>query len=164
MSTPDVKGPYGEAWRYPLPAVGARKTRDQDGTLAAWLVYAPKSHLIWPHKLVSVIHLRDIPGVKPAYRSYPEAEYELNIVSLDPEKHPNPVIEDVDKGLSMLHPPDVIVQFHRIKDEQVIMMLDWAIQAIVDGHLVPDQDYRSHWREAVQTTIAHIIDGSHAMA
>ncbi len=59
---------------------------------------------------------------------------------------------------------DVIVQFHDVKDEQVVMMMDWAIDAIVNGHLVPDQDYRRHWAEAVATTVSHIKTGRHVTA
>lgn len=164
MRPADKEGPYGKAWTCALPPLGQRDKPDADGCLAYWLVLAPKSHIYWPYKLISALHLRDIPGAKPAFKVYPEAQYELNILSINPELCPNPDPDDLLKGYPTLRPADVVVQFHDVKDEQVVMMVDWAINAIVQGQLVPDQDYRSHWADIISTTIDHIKTGKHVMA
>ena len=78
MREPDVIGNVARAWRVPKPPDAPK---DQDATVAAWLIEGP-FHPAWQHWLMSVVHLREIPGVKPAVKRYPEAAYEFLIASL----------------------------------------------------------------------------------
>jgi hypothetical protein len=156
---PDLKGVGGRAWNLPLVS----RVADHDACLGLWLVHSPPSHPFWPWKLVSVIHLRDIPGVKPALKRYPEAEYEFMIMAINPETCPNPDPEDYRHGYPLLEPPDVVEQFHvKNNDHDAKRILEACISGIMSGSILPDEDYRSRWKETIAGTAAHFRSGAHA--
>jgi hypothetical protein len=158
MREPDLKGKAAKAWNLRL----VRTRPDHEGCLAGWLVHAPYSHPIWPWKQISVIHLRDIPGVKPAVKHYAEAEYEFSIVSINPEECPHPDPDEVAEGYPSLIPPDVIAQFDvKGSDHDAVRVCESAIRAIVNGVMVPDVDYRAVWKQAVEGTAKHFRTGAH---
>jgi hypothetical protein len=96
----------GRAWKLAIQTQHV----DQTATLSFWLIDAPHSHPFWPWHVLALVHLRDIEGQsKPAHKRYPEAEYELLILAIDPEVCP-PDPDDYDGGFT-LSPPDVMEQF-----------------------------------------------------
>lgn len=129
--------------------------------IAAWLVDRPGAHPWWHHYLVSVVHLRDVPGVPPAKKSYPEAAYEFQIVSIDPERCPSPQPDA--NGYPMLLPPDVIYQFHGVTEEDAVRICELAITAISKGLLSPDSDFASAWKESLSKTVKHFVEGRHVI-
>jgi hypothetical protein len=155
---PDRTGPAGTAWLVKAPEGGPP---DWQGSIAAWIVNQPGAHPFWRYWFVGVVHLRDIPGVKPAKKRYPLAAYEFIILALDPEK-PLPEIDGHRNGnpMKMLMPPDVVLQFHGLDDKRAEELAGLAVAAIINGQMSPDQDYRGMWRAAIQSTIEH-LQGKH---
>lgn len=157
MTPPTKIGYAGQAWHIENDS----DVPDHRATLASWLVKRPGAHPFWQWWLLSVISLRDIEGVPPAHKRYPEAEYEFMIATVDPESHPDPKPEDALPGFGLLRPIDVIVQFHGVTDDQARRIAGLAIDAIVHGMLSPDQDYRRSWESAIRNTVDHFVQGVH---
>lgn len=130
--------------------------------ICTWLLTGP-FHMAWHWWMLSVVSLKDIPGVPPATKTYPEAEYEFGIYSLSGEVN----IEAADKadlanrGYDILSPADAIVHFHDCNDEQAEQVCDLAVRAIILGAVSPDSDYRSWWRKAIPNTVEHVVTGGH---
>ncbi len=150
----DLVGQCGKAWLLKMPE------DSQKAGLASWLVNRPGAHPYWQWWLVGVTHLRDVPGMKPAHKKYPEAEYEFLIFSIDPTACPNPEPDDPN-GYPHLTPIDVVEQFHGIKDSDAVRLCEGAVQGIVNGVISPDQDYRSMWSQMIAGTVAHFSQGKH---
>ena len=153
MREPDLKGACGKAWLLKAQA-------DKPASLASWLVNRPGAHPHWQWWLVSVVHLRDVPGLPPANKQYPEAEFEFLIYSIDPTSCPNPVPDD-DGGYPHLIPFDVVEHFHGIQDGEAVRLCEGAIYSIVEGIISPDQDYRPVWSQLIAGTVRHFVEGKH---
>src|SRR4029077_7173447 len=118
----------GRAWLLKMqPSLPAH-----EACLGMWLIHAPQSHLIWPWRLISVIHLRDIPGVTAATKRYAEATHELMVLSIDPEACPNPDPDAPDNHYPTLRPIDVAEQFHGLSDLDAAHLLELSVQACLD--------------------------------
>lgn len=161
MRDPDIRGPYGEAWDLDLvPKPG--DPPDVLGSLRGFLVRAPKRHPLWEHWIVCVVHLRPIPGQsRPAVKHYPEAEYEMLILALNPEKAPHDPDGWREKGFAWMTPPDVVEQFHGVTDSQAAKLCGLVVRHIVEQGASPDQDYRTYWAKMIHGTVAHYRDGRH---
>lgn len=146
MREPDFEGPGGKAWNI--------KSAIPSPTLASYLIYAPYSHPVWPYKWLSIIHLRDEPGIDPPTKYHPEAEYELILMPIDPEAMPHP--DPDEQPFMILVPPDVMEQFHGITDDEVKEIGAILIQNVIAGLLIPDQDWRRHWRKMLDQIIVFI--------
>lgn len=147
MKAPDKTGVGGrEAWKV---------RSDRETTLNAWIVRCPGLHAFWDKWLISVVHLRHVPGTPPAEKQYPEAEYEFMILSCDPKHDPDVETPEI----RFLMPPDAIVQFHGMTDEQVTKLCDLAIDAILRGEAHPDSDFRSEWKSMIKATVEHFTTG-----
>lgn len=156
MRDPDLQGPYGRGWQ--LKHIETRP--DHQASLGTWLVNCPNAHPFWHWWMVGMVSLRDIPGVKPATKRYPEAEYEFMIYSINPEECPNPEPDDPE-GYPHLLPVDVVEQFHGVTERDAGRILTSAIQAIMNGVLSPDQDYRQAWKASLAATVQHFSSGHH---
>lgn len=118
--------------------------------ISQWLLKSEKGifHPIWDRWGLSVVHLRNIPGVKPPVLQFPGATHELVIVSLDPEADPiDP--DQVEPGLPWMQPVEVTQQFTVPKDTHALMLLEGVVESIVEGYSSPDRDYRRLWEEAI---------------
>jgi hypothetical protein len=146
MRAADRKGLVAEAWL--SRAVPERP--QQEASLVQWVVKGP-FHPAWEYWVLAVISLEEIPGAPSAHKKYPEAEYELMIVSLNPECYPPD--PDVADGLDFLLPIDLIYQFDGVSDAQAMEIASLAVQAICDGRISPDQDFRSVWEKALDATV-----------
>lgn len=154
MRTPDKRGIAGRGWELPL----VRKRIHQLACLAAWLVHAPESHIIWPYKLVGLIHLRPIVGVPSPTLHYAGAQFELTVVSINPERCPEPDPDLSNEGYPILRPVDVVEQFHGVDDATALQVCMGAIDSICAGQLIPDQDFRSHWHSDIQERVRRLRD------
>lgn len=159
---PDVKGQYAEAWLCtPHPQTAA-----EQAALATYLVKMPNTHPLWDHWIITAVHLRDIEGAPPAKKQYPEAEYELMILALNPEENPAEIDPDnLPRPLPWLSPPDAIVQFHcNGMDQAAVRITQLVIETIGRGRVSPDQDFRSFWEQSIKTTAQHYREGRHAVS
>ncbi len=152
---PDVKGPYGRAWFIET------KRPEHAACLGSWIVNVPGAHPYWEHWLVALVHLREVPGVAPAKKKYPEAEFEFSIQSINPETCPEPDPDKAEEGYPLLQPVDVVEQFHGVSDRDARRIVDTCIEAMVHGRISPDQDFRPMWNRTIQGTVAHFRAGKH---
>jgi hypothetical protein len=147
LREPDIPGQAGKGWK-----VKVQPPQDET-TLSAYLVSVYGAHPIWNWWLISFIHLRDIPGMPAAKKDYPEATYELLILTINPKSCP----PDPDNpNYEYLVPVDVQIQFHGLEDEDVKELCKQAVTAIVDGCISPDQDYRFAWRELIKHKVQEL--------
>lgn len=143
MRTPDQMGKAGQAWRL--------VASNPIACLEGWLVQRPGAHPLWEWWVASVVHLREEPGLPPAAKSYPKAQYEFQIRTLDPEFRADPDLWDL--GYRFLEPADVIEQFHGVTDDQARFVCTESVRRIVDGGISPDSDYRSSWSIEIQDRV-----------
>lgn len=149
---PDVEGPHARAW---VTTLAEDHRPDQEATLSSYLVYFPASHPFWPTYLVAMIHLRDMPGVPPANKDFPEAEYEFMIVALDPEGTPgHPLAVDDMQSFRHLTPINVRVQFNAASDDDARQRCTDAVTLICQqgAGIEPDDDARVRpwWTENIR--------------
>lgn len=172
MRDPDYKG-VASVWRLRHEPVMDEAHTDSWGypsaSLADWIVNGPY-HPLWRWWYVGLVHLRSIPGAPPANKQYPEAEYEILCMSLDPDGQPGrakvPDLEKIEAGdmkgglPGFLSPPDWAVQFHGVTDEQAVEVADLAARAIANGQSC-DSDFRSWWHAAIPNTVKHVLGLPH---
>lgn len=162
MPPPTLEGRAAKAWRLPLNP----QTPDQAAGLAHWLVEHPSAHPYWTRWHVSLIHLRDIPGVPPAKKRSAEVTHEFIIYALNPDsygEHPKAFTE-AKFSFRYLTPVDVVEQFELPADSLAIHIAELAVRAICDGLASPDQDFRRWWGQTIQATAAHYRTGKHGVA
>ncbi len=73
MREPDYSRENRRAWK----SQAEHTKKEHQGHLATFLVNSPIAHPIWSYWMVALVHLRDIPGVPPARKHYPDAEFEF---------------------------------------------------------------------------------------
>lgn len=155
MREPDKEGVFAKAWLSRL-----RGTKPaHEAHLASWVINGDSFHPLWRWWVMTLIHLRDIPGVKPARRRYPEAGYELLIVTINP--HDTPPDPDLTASVHYLYPPELVYHFDGVTDEQALEILGHGVTAVLSGHLHPDVDWRPLWESALNDTIDHYRRGLH---
>lgn len=174
MRPPEKRGPVAQAWeqtiertRAQTEAMGEQYMDDWDASIGLFFLTGP-FHPLWTWWAIALCHLRDLPGLTPAKRHYPEAEYEFAIWSMDapgfdPDHaehwashllHPADVVKHFDIGTVLL-----VVERDRIARE----VLEIAVDAIVAGHASPDSDNRAWWKRCIDGTVEHILTkGQHA--
>lgn len=157
---PDHVGQAARAWRVDLSKI-VHPTPDTTATLASWFVNAPGAHLCWSWWVVSVIHLRPIPGVRPAHITRPNAMHELIVFAQDPDHAlpdpRSPRLED----FRALSPIDVSEQFMVPNDADAAALCEQLVKGCCDGRLSPDQDYRRLWAAYIQGGAQHVRAGLH---
>lgn len=155
MRDPDKRGLGTEAWRSRMASV------DEDPRVAAniegWVVKGPY-HPAWSYWMVGCIDLAEHPGVDPPKKQYPEAEFEVMIVSLDPKCYPPD--PDSPAGLTFLTPPDLVFQFDGVTREQAGEICSLVVDHALNGRSL-DSDFRAWWESALRETVAHYKAGRH---
>lgn len=129
--------------------------------LAVYLVNADGWHIGWNWWQVSVVHLRDEPGVAPARKHYPIAEYEIQILAIDPSHNLPDPDAPLPQDIRPLHPFDLIHQFHGVTDEQAAEIAALVVERAVNENVPLDQDLRTFWQEAIDSTVVHYREGVH---
>jgi hypothetical protein len=141
------------------------KTPAQAANLASWPIEAPGQSPAWSHYLLSVAHLRPMPGVDPPAKQFPEAEHEILLVALDPAIGPR---ADDQETWHHLIPANAAVQFGGATDEEAVRVLDLAAKAVCDGVLPAEPAFprrgQEVWKRAIQETAAHVVFGGHGRA
>lgn len=102
------------------------------------------------------MHLREIEGTKPAYKKYPDAQHELQVLAIHPDALPDP--DDTSTWKYMM-PPDVVEQFHGLNDEQTVQLATMLVAHVCKGLLSPDSDWRARWKQHVAATVEHMTTG-----
>lgn len=161
MRKPDLHG-HADAWVIPIDKTREGWLPDWDGTLCLYLLHCTWSHPMWSWYHICGIHLRDIPGVKPPHKHFPEASHEIMILALNPRMKPDPdLLAQGKQDLDFLTPPDLIHQVTGITDDQFKQLVQEVVVTIVEGRMAPDQDFRGLWRRAIDATVQHIKEGKH---
>ncbi len=159
---PTLEGPAAKGWQLDRSKY-AHKDPAQECQLTTWIVQRPGAHPFWEHWVVSVIHLRDIPGVGAAHKTYPAAGYELTIATLNPEKFEGDIDDAEVNGFGLLQPFDVTFQFDGIGDADAVILGRLVVEHIARGGLSPDQDFRSAWEVTLANTVKCIKSGKHVI-
>lgn len=132
LGTPAIVGSHGTAW----PSGHTPST-----TLAAWIVHAPSYHVAWHSYLISVVHLRNLPGLPKVVKYDERATHEVGVLALAPEQPP------LTPGgpIKYLTPPNYMEQFLAVDDDAAVAHVLRAVVDICNGDLSPDTDFRADW-------------------
>lgn len=141
MREPDKIGNVGKAW-----IVGRKKTKAHEATLLDYIINCPEIYPFW--WAMSLIHLRDIDGVSPANKQYPEAEYELIVLEKNPEAPP-PKPDDL--VFYWLFPPNICKQFHGVTDEDAKGICSDVVEHIINGSISPDN--KKAWQTFIENKL-----------
>lgn len=161
MRPPDMKGETGRAWRVRDVEV-SEGPPDWKACIALWLVEAPGRHPLWSWWSMTVIHLRPIPGARPAHIRREGATHEFMWAALDPDRSPPLAqIEGKLEPLPWLTPFDLVHQVVGISDQQAASILAACVRGIVYHRASPDSDLRSWWERSLDETVAHHLAGGH---
>lgn len=147
MREADLIGSCGRAW-----LLRHNDETPNTATICGWLVNRPGAHPHWQWWVVALITLKDLPGIQPARKTYPEAEYELLIYAIDPTNCPAPE-PDNPNGYPPLLPIDVMYQFHGISEKVSQRLVSIVVQTILVGRVSPDQDFRRVWDGLLTKTL-----------
>lgn len=148
MRTPDaISGARGTAR---LASLTAAELAAAPAHLSLWLVHAPGYHIAWDHYLCTVCHLRDVPGVEPAHKTYPGAEHELMVFAAKFDKRPEDERSPNCWMRNRLVPQNIVFQFHGMGDDGARQLLAKLVGAFCTGALSPDTDYRRMQQAALQ--------------
>jgi hypothetical protein len=155
MRTPDFSGVAGwRAWT----VKNTLAKPDHAASVASYLLFCPGAHPLWSYWNLGVVHLRPLPGVRPAIITRPGATHEILMAALDPDTTPDP--DDVGEGWPWLRPFDLVEQFQVPGDEYARQLARLMVEMIMHGNS-PDSDYRRSWQNVVQATAAHYREGRH---
>lgn len=153
---PDYDGRW-RVWRVPLDLKPA--TLDQTAALGTWLADCPgMHHAFWRCWSISLIHLRDIPGVRPATKQRPDATHEVISAAIDPSTAPS---TESPLSHAIMRP---IVQFKSPSDELALRVMHAAARAIASCMISPDSDYRTAWELWLQGTADCFASGGHPVS
>ncbi len=140
---------------------GASLTPAQAACLESWIIDAPGQSPAWQQYHVGLIHLREIPGVEPAHKQYPEAQYEIMLHALSPDVI---AVPDDLQTLRHLHPANHVQQFHGINDEQAVEILRGLVKLVLAGEL-PAEPLLStgggadrQWAAATQSLLSQCLN------
>lgn len=134
LGEPQIKGPHGQAWLRRTLNVGDPKS---ESGLGVWIVWAPWAHPVWHSYVLSLIHLRPIPGEADANIYREGATHELVLLALNPEHRAG--------KLSTLYPANFAAQLIEDSDDKAQEICEHAVREICQGILSPDTDFRSMW-------------------
>jgi hypothetical protein len=134
-------GPINAYWACDIP--------EGVPNIAFWLLHSPKTHAVWDYWMVSLIHLRDVPGVPAAVKQDPSHTHELLIFALQRGSLPPNPAEP--QGFEALTPPDLVQGFVAASDAEAVSILERMLERFIDGHLPPDVDFARLWKRLLLT-------------
>jgi hypothetical protein len=132
-------------------------------TLATYLLESKHFHPHWSRRLLSVIHLRPVPGVQEPVIRVPGATHEIMIASLDPEFYADHATLPPASGFRILSPLDVAEQFIVPADQFAMRLLRIGVEACCTGISSPDSDHRYSWHMAIRETAAAYCNGKESI-
>ncbi len=123
-----------------------REENQERSALAAWLLNIPWVNEARPFYVLTLCHLRPVIGsIGNLQKLYPEAQYELMVVTVDPETTPDP-----DEGAFILLPPvNILLQFDGLSDDSVKNLARALAQATVSGKISPGRNMDPVWKAVV---------------
>jgi hypothetical protein len=115
---------------------------------------------MWEYFVVVLVHLRDAEAIAPAHKEFKEAQYDVTVMTLDPE-WPVPDLELLEDGgihsggqLVALEPAEFTAQFPDVGgDGFAYEIVEQHVRAVVEGRLIPDADYRTQWGQALAAAV-----------
>jgi len=117
-----------------------------------YLIQGP-FHPLWNQWILSLVCLADFEGAEPAKKESPDMTHEIIVAAVNPDFKVNP--NEIPKDLKLLIPRDVVKQFKVPVDLDAEDLASKIIKYIIDGHLSPDQDYRSVWNQIIEKSAEH---------
>lgn len=122
----------GFGWAQEFFLAGDAKAEVQ---VSSWFMCLPGQGINYDKFILSMISLKDCPGLPPAHRRYAAAEFELIVVALNPEG--NPDVKDPGSWWHMA-PLNVEHQFHGVDRAQAARMADRLALACTEGRLLAE--------------------------
>ena len=101
-------------------------------TVAAWFLTCPRQSPLWERYVLSVVHLRPMPGVPAPQLVFEGATHELDLLALDPDPDPQ---ANRPETWRFLMPVNYSGQLRLPSDDAARDLLVRAAQAVVDGQL-----------------------------
>lgn len=158
-------GPAGAATRLDITRTRSDPA-DSVATLGMYWLVCPGQSPYWDTYTLAIIHLRDIPGVKPAHIRLPGATHELFLTALDPTHNVHPEKPKTWKHLTPINLMEqVILPDPPEGDEAALNLLDMAAKAIVGGLTWAEPPLSGQiepWRTMLIKTTAHLRGEEHA--
>ena len=154
---PDMEGPFGRAWNRLTYALEPGDPNDWMATVAAWVIASPQFHPFWDAWNLYGLSLKDIPGVRPAHKHYSDAEWEIGILSVEPETSID--LSNPKGSIKFLDPADLCKQFHGVTGQHVKDMAARMVELIVKHGWSPDSDNRGTWEVLIDRTVEHTRAG-----
>lgn len=153
LTPPSSIGTRGRFWDIPLDRVREGRRAADDCTIAICIVEAPYANMTSHSFVMSIIHLRSIPGVPPAAIHMPGATHEIMISPLDPKKERELLVSGREFSRELFNDKvNFVGQVILTSDVPGLTGDDMAhdlllktAQDIADAKLNPDKDYRRHW-------------------
>lgn len=155
-----IEGPCGRADLVDLSPHAATRP-DWAATMATWFLTCPGQSPAWSCYGLSTIHLREMPGVRPAVIHTLGATHEVLLIAFNPAERP--VATDIGTW-SFLLPPNVMHQVVLNDDFQAVELAELAARAVVNGTLwaePPLSGQREPWATTLDITAAHLRTGGH---
>lgn len=157
---PSVAGDKYAMWRVQF----TEDARKNTGALVGlWLLSAIGANVMYDYYACTLTHLRPDEGLPDPIKLSPDAAYEVSILALDPQQRVPHVgkLESLDEQLYPLSDEaEVLVQFARINggDDQAYAAIGAALTCIVEGRVVPVDDYRVQWSQAIFQCVLAVSD------
>lgn len=152
------------------PITAKPERRDEEATVAAWLIESRATGMPWWQFGLAAVHLRPIEGVAPAHVWFPEATHELMVFAYDPGGRCTP-----ERVGAPLEPASYAAQFTST-DDAVRQMVPSLVRKCLDGmlHLEPKPtaatlalaaagkgpwlaDRRGEWGRAIASATGSIV-------
>lgn len=114
-------------------------------SLSIWIIFVPGQSPAWGHYVLCGVHLREIEGVRPPVKRFPDATHEVMLFALDPELgndlRPENFFERKEAyfkntGRSgFLDPCNYVGQVRQATDATFTRIVDMMAESIVNGVL-----------------------------
>lgn len=142
----DLRGHVGRAWRLDIAAFRRAMGRSEqtDATVAAWVIEAAWAHPVWHSYLISLVHLRPLPGQPEPDIALAGASHQFWLFALEPAAPREAVLRGSARP-SLLWPANFAAQLAAPDDEAAGAFVEAAVLDICGGSLSPDTDYLHAW-------------------
>ena len=136
---PDLVSRYGRAW---VQNPEFDKRPDASAWLKAWIVQTEFAYPLCDHYLITCVHLRDIPGARPANITVAGATHGVSVVALQPHED-YPINGPLPYPFP--NPFNFVDQWKADSDEEAVQKVETCVKEIINGFLSPDTDYIDEW-------------------
>lgn len=131
-----IDGTHGfYALKHDLPALADRPNHDTVCALDRWILWLPGYHAMWSCYVLVACHLRNLPGVTPAVKHFPEATHEISLWANDPER----VQVALEKGgFAPLEPANYVKQIILRDDAACNRLAEDIAVEFINARLLPE--------------------------